>query len=62
MNWFREFMKKYSIALSTSNTRSNYFHYEVPTTIENSDLISQEFIIFKNSTQTDQQNTIQENY
>ena len=55
MKWFIEFMKKYSIAPSTSNLRSNYLQYEVPPIIDNSNLISQEFMIFKNSTETDNQ-------
>ena len=55
MKWFKKFMIKYSIAPQASGIRSNYFKYEIPTTIDNSDLISQEFMIFKNSTEKDNQ-------
>ena len=55
MKWFNKFINKYSIGLSASCIRANNFRYEVPTTIDNSDLISQEFKIFGNSTESNKQ-------
>ena len=55
MKWFKKFKNKYSIANLAKDVNSNNFKHEVPTNIDNSDLISQEFIIFRNSTENNKQ-------
>ena len=49
MDWFKEFMIKYSIWYPFENLKQRSFNHRISTYIDNNNLLSNEFTIFKKS-------------